>query len=353
MIRVTAISERFCRISLIVIAAANALFLVCFLASLLFAMQARAASSECHGKDLLAKMQAEEPALLARIEAEAAEVPNGRGLLWKIEKTGVPASYLFGTMHLTDPRVVDLTPRAQEAFEAAGTVVIETTDVLDQSRMMAVMMEKPELTMFTDGSTLLDHLDEKKAAELQSVLSARGIPPASVQKMKPWMLAAALSLPACEMARKAEGAPVLDIKLARDAEADGKQIAGLETMADQLEAMASLPMDFHIDGLIAALKLGDELDDIFETMVILYDREETGMVWPLFRAALPDEAGDSGYAEFEEVMIDRRNHTMAESAGPFLDQGGSFIAVGALHLPGEQGLVELLRHRGYTVTPAS
>ena len=63
------------------------------------------------------------------------------------------------------------------------------------------------------------------AGEVESVnkaLDARGIPPASVTKMKPWMLSAMVALPACELARKAGGAPVLDVKLAEDAKAAGK-----------------------------------------------------------------------------------------------------------------------------------
>ncbi|MEX0405994.1 TraB/GumN family protein [Aquibium sp. LZ166] len=352
MNRAIAISDRLCRVSLALIAAANVLFLVGFVAAVLLAMDARAAAPDCKGTDLLERMQAEEPALLARIEAEAQAVPNGRGLLWKVEKPGVEASYLFGTMHLTDARVVDLTPQARDAYLSADIVVIETTDVLDEGRMLATMMERPELTMFTDGSTLNSHLDADKAAQLEAALAGRGIPPASVQKMKPWMLAAALSLPACEMARKAAGAQVLDVKLAKEAEADGKRIAGLESATDQLEAMASLPIDFHIEGLIATLKLGGELDDLFETMIVLYEREEVGMVWPLFQAAVPEAADESGYAEFEEVMIRQRNKTMASKAAPFLGEGNSFIAVGALHLPGEEGLVALLRKAGYTVTPA-
>ena len=55
-------------------------------------------------------------------------------------------------------------------------------------------------------------------------------------------------------------------------------------------------------------------------------------------------------AEFEERVVTLRNHVMAERAGPILDRGNAFIAVGALHLPGEQGLVALLTQAGYTVS---
>jgi len=165
------------------------------------------------------------------------------------------------------------------------------------------------------------------------------------------MLSAMVALPACEMARKAGGAPVLDVKLAKQASAAGKQVAGLESVADQLRAMASLPMDFHIKGLVETLKLGDRMDDVVETMIVIYEKEATGMFWPLLRTVLPEGSGEGiGYAAFEEALITGRNHTMAENAAPLLRRGNAFVAVGALHLPGPEGLIELFRAAGYSVS---
>ena len=116
--------------------------------------------------------------------------------------------------------------------------------------------------MFTDGTTLMSLLSPEDPKAVEKALDERGIPPASVAKMKPWMLSAMVALPACELARKAAGAPVLDVKLAEDAKAAGKKLEGLETVADQLSAMASLPMEFHMKGLVDTLKLGDRIDDV-------------------------------------------------------------------------------------------
>ncbi len=345
--------DRAAGISLRVLAALNVLFLAAFLAALFFGVsqaRAQAPAVACTGEDLLAQLQRDDPAKLAGIRAEAARVANGKGVLWRIEKDGVAPSHLFGTMHMSDPRVVALGQAAQAAFDASSTVVIETTEVLDPSKMMAAMLADPELTMFTDGTTLMSLVPEAERAGVEAALAERGIPPASVARMKPWMISAMVALPACEMARKASGAPVLDMRLARDGEAAGKALGGLETVADQLGAMASLPMEFYIRGLVDTLKLGDVIDDVIETMIVLYLGEDTGMFWPFFRSALPsDEEGDAGFSDFEETMVTARNHTMAERAVPFIEAGGAFIAVGALHLPGEEGVVSLLREKGYRV----
>lgn len=355
MLAAILVHEPFSRLTLRLVALANVGFLLSLL--LMIALAAGPAHARdapaCEGSNLLEEIRRTDPAAHARIEAQGQAVVNGSGSLWKVEKDGGPASYLFGTMHVTDPRVIDLSDAAWAAFDASTTVAIETTDVIDPAAMMAAMMQRPELTMFTDGETLFSLLPAELADEVRAALRERGIPPASVQKMKPWMLAAAVALPACEMARKASGLPFLDIKLAEDARSAGKEIAGLESMVDQLEAMASLPMEFHVEGLVGTLRLKDRIDDIFETMIVLYLDGEIGKLWPLFHTLVPmGEDGAAGYVAFEEAMVTTRNHNMAAAARPLLDAGHAFIAVGALHLPGEEGLVELLRAEGYTVSRA-
>ncbi|MGZ5915114.1 MAG: TraB/GumN family protein, partial [Hyphomicrobium sp.] len=61
--------------------------------------------------------------------------------------------------------------------------------------------------------------------------------------------------------------------------------------------------------------------------------------------------GDDAFAGFQEKLLTERNVKMRATAQPLLEQGGVFIAIGALHLPGKQGLIALLREAGYTVTP--
>lgn len=354
MSKTAAIANHVTNLSLWLIGFANILFLLAFLVTLLaLGGQARAQGPACTGVDMIAALQQSDPQKLAQIRAEAAKTPNGEGRLWKIEKSGVEPSYLFGTMHMTDPRVVALPAAAEQAFAESDIVVIETTDILDQAKMLASLMQDPSLMMFTDDTTLKSLMSPEDAAATEAALEKRGIPLASVVKMKPWALAAMVSLPACELARKAGGAPVLDVNLAMRAEAEGKALGGLETAKSQIEAIASLPLAFHVEGLVETLKLGDRMDDVIETMIDLYLKGDTGMFWPFFHAVLPPGDGsDSGYAAFEEKMITARNATMAKAAETFLDRGRAFIAVGALHLPGAAGLVEQLRRAGYAVSRA-
>ncbi|QKV19959.1 TraB/GumN family protein [Oricola thermophila] len=353
---ITAYLDRLSGPILAALGLANALFVASFLVVLFVAAQALpAASAEaCGGENLLIEMQHDDPDAYAALLEEAARTVNGDTLLFRVEKDGVEPSWLFGTMHLTDPRVTAMPPAAEAAFAKARAVAIESTEILDPAKAQMALFSKPELTMFTDGKGLSDYLDEGQRAILEQGLAERGVQLALVERMKPWLITAMVALPECEMERKKEGQPFLDIRLAQDAEREGKDLVGLETIVEQFEAMASLPMEFHVSGLVDSLRLGDRVDDVIETMIALYAEGRTGAVWPMLRWVTADVSGgdtDAGYAEFEETMVHVRNETMVKRARPLFDAGGAFVAVGALHLPGEKGIAALLEEAGYTVTP--
>jgi uncharacterized protein YbaP (TraB family) len=116
--------------------------------------------------------------------------------------------------------------------------------------------------------------------------------------------------------------------------------------------MDALPVQFHLDALIETLALGDTVADVMETTTELYLSENIGMILPMMKAVSEEKSTDSdaGYADFEQRIITDRNKTMATRAKPILDGGAVFMAVGALHLPGTEGVIELLRKDGFTVT---
>src|SRR5262245_12964582 len=114
MKRIIAIADDNTAPLLKLLAMINILFLLSFAAMLGMAVgQARAGEAACVGKDILVEMQASDPAAYAKLRGEADATENGKGRLWKVEKAGVEPSYLFGTMHVTDPRVTALPPAAQ------------------------------------------------------------------------------------------------------------------------------------------------------------------------------------------------------------------------------------------------
>ena len=308
----------------------------------------------CAGRNLVDQLRAD--GKLASVKAEAAKVENGDGKLWRIDKPGLAPSFLYGTMHLTDPRVVTLPEAADVAFKAAGALVIETTDVTDPKKAAAAFLSHPEYVNLPTGKTLDDLLKPADEAAVKAALADKDVPFQAVRTLQPWFSAMTLMLPACESARKAGGTVVLDVSLADRATAAGKPVEGLETAAEQLKALASLDMDNQIESLLATLKLRDRIPDVLETMTELYVAGHVAMIMPAIEAALPDAGilvGEGeGYGRFEKTIVTERNDRMATRMRPMLDRGGAFVAVGALHLPGADGLVAQLRKAGWTMTRA-
>ena len=87
----------------------------------------------CAGNNLMEVLKREKPMDYKAILDEGRAEANGNALLWKIEKPGVPASWLFGTMHLTDERLIDVPDEVLNALNGAATVAVENVDVMDPS----------------------------------------------------------------------------------------------------------------------------------------------------------------------------------------------------------------------------
>jgi hypothetical protein len=323
------------------------------LVMMLFSTAAKAEDLACGAKDLLGDLKKSDPAAYAKLKAQGDQIKNSGYRFWKIEKPGEAPDWLLGTIHLSDPRVTDLPPQAKVAYDGSNTVILESDEILDPKAASLKLFAKPDLMMFSDNKTLIDYLSPDDQKVLEKGLLARGIPLGTVVKMKPYVLSSMLALSTCEISRKAKGAPFLDMKLAVDAQAAGKQVKGVETLAEQLEAMASLPMDFHIRSLVSAARYPQYTADMMETTVQLYLHGDIGLIFPAGAYFAPEKKA-SDFADmnkFENTLITVRNHHMADRADPMLAKGNVFMAVGALHLIGDQGVVELLKAKGYKATP--
>jgi uncharacterized protein len=323
-------------------------------AALIQASAAHAAEAEadkCRGTNVLAETQAKDPETYAKIMAQAAATENAGALLWKIERTGHPTSYLFGTVHLTDERVTKLSPAVEQAIGQSKTIALEVSDVSDKATATVIAQSAP-LVMFTDGRRLDGLLSGTEYDTVMKVLSRSGMPSDLAALFKPWIVTLILSVSDCERASVQQGARVLDMKLAEVGKTLGMQVVGLETIPEQLQALASVPEPQQLDMLRASLKFADRTNDLMETLVQLYLDRKISAAMP-FQIALAKQVGigDDAFAGFQEKLLTDRNVKMRATAEPLLEQGSVFIAIGALHLPGKQGLVALLREAGYTVTP--
>jgi uncharacterized protein len=317
-----------------------------FLACLLFIFAAEAQAA-CAGRDLVAELRASDPAAYAAVEEKLKATPNGEGLLWKIEGAQKP-SYLFGTIHLSDPRVTALAPEVKKALDGSDRLAVEIAD-LSREAMAAAFARH---AMVKEGGTI-DDLPVETQDAVKAALSARGMPGEIAGHLQQWFLVLALALPPCAMREMATQNPdaVLDASLIKSASDAKKEVIGLETTEEQITIFKSIDKELLRRGLILTPRTEPIVEDLLETMTEAYVARRVALmehVLPTLAGLSPQEAEDA--ASFQRALVDGRNVNMAERSKPELDEGGIFIAVGAGHLPGRNGLVELYRKAGFTVT---
>lgn len=277
------------------------------------------------------------PAALALVCFLTPALAESCGLLWRVEADGVAPSHVFGTIHSEDARVVDLPEPVAEAFRSSDVYAMEMIPDFEAMSVLTRAMH------FQDQRNLKDVLDEELYREVINALSERGVGEGLALKMKPWAVMVTLSFP------QPETGMFLDMVLFNRAMAGGKETVGLEDAEEQLAFFTGLSRDEQITLLEATLDHRNEIDETMERLVKAWLARD-----PLALSRLSDsyleELPDGLARRFREQAIDERNQRMYERAQPLVADGNAFIAVGALHLYGEEGLLELLRRHDYTVT---
>jgi len=274
--------------------------------------------------------------LAGAFAAEAADSFDS-GLLWRVERAGVTPSYLFGTMHSDDPDVVKLSTPVQQAFDQAHSVTLEV--VLDPRSLLAMT----SALLMTDGNTLKSLIGGRLYERTLDVMEARGIPEMLVVNMKPWAVAVTLMTP------PGNNGVVLDHVLYQGAVAAGKKVHGLETVAEQMGLFDGLSRKDQITLLEDTLDNLDTVAQMLDALQAAYLDRDLKRLMELNEASMRDS--DPLLAEtFNRKVIVERNYRMAERMQPRLREGQQFIAVGALHLAGKEGLLKLLSERGYRLS---
>lgn len=318
-----------------------------------FAVGAYAQAPSCSGKNVLDELRTTEPAMHARIVAAAAATENANAIFWRVEKAGTPASHLFGTVHLTDERVNRLSPAVKGALDSARKLVLEIEDVSPDA-MIKLISSSPHLVglmLYTDGRRLDQLLGGADYQTVSEALLKAGVPPQAASTFRPWLVTMMLSISDCEQNRMKTGQLPLDARLAKETQARGLKTVGLETVASQLQALSGVPETDQVQILKSTVRYYHRIDDLMETLIQLYQRRELGAMWPLqLELAEKVGIGRQVYDSYEQALLTKRNFGMRDAALAHLAEGQAFIAVGALHLPGKNGLVSLLRGAGYTVT---
>ena len=303
--------------------------------------------AECRGTDLFPQLQETDPVGFAELADAARSLPHGRGKLFRVSKDGVKPSYLFGTLHISDPRVTALSPGVRRALESADVVALEVTEMKKAIKELGPQALAFKEAKADEGSDRL--LTPEQMADLEEAVAAHGLPVSAARSFKPAFLAMLLSDPPCA-ADPAEKRPDLDTLVGQLAQKRSIPVVGLESMLEQLQAMFDVAPEVQRDLLLAVLQKRRNGEDAFTTRIVRYVEGDLGSLLALMQREAPLGGLEFGWPRvFVEQLIDKRNRRMRDRALPLLAKGGAFIAVGALHLPGEQGLARLLEQAGYKV----
>jgi hypothetical protein len=280
--------------------------------------------------------------LLLLVPAAAQTLPTAR--IFLLERASVPPSWLFGTMHSSDPEIVALPREVRVAFGRSRLVVGE----LDMSATN--VMEAFLGFLLPAGESLQDILPPDLYAETAQALESRGLFSGYLHdRLQPWAAAVVLSFDQEEIERQRQGVEVLDDVLQRLARERGKAVVGLETAAEQLAVFHNMPIDWQIEMLRLSLEHPELTGAVSGELRQLYLAGDHDGAWRYYLDLA--EAYDSPYVRyFTQAAIVERNHRMAERLAPLLAEGGAFVAVGALHLPGPDGLLALLQRQGYRIS---
>jgi hypothetical protein len=263
--------------------------------------------------------------------------PHDAGLLFELTPPdGGSPSYLFGTIHSEDPRVLDLPRPVALALESAGTVVLEVVPDAASMQAAAAAMRLAE------GERLAQMVPPDLYRRCLEVGAARGLPEEALAVLKPWAVMLLMSMP------KAETGEFLDRRLYALALEQGKPALGLETTAEQLSLFEQFSAEEQQGLLRAAITAQAERQQKFEELVDAYLRGALDELVALSDAATPglDPALNR---RFRDVLIDARNRRMLHRLAALPSDGRYFIGVGALHLPGPAGLLTGLEEAGFEV----
>lgn len=266
-------------------------------------------------------------------------VAQQKGLLWKIEKEGYQTSYVFGTIHLQVKEVFSFDSTVYQKINECDQFQGELN--MDKVNPMALIAEMPMKNSMTLDSlySSKDELDTVMAF-LKQTLGPQADMMKSIKPLYITMVIAQVTLPQ-------DMPTVLDDHLFKYAKSQGKSVDGLETMQKQIDALNSIPLEEQAQDLLKMVRDYNEsgIEKENAEMIKVYTAQDLKKLNDMI-----NEYSTEG-ENFEEKLLVERNHVMCKRLIEDMKTSKNFIAIGAGHLSGKDGLIPLLKKEGFTLTP--
>lgn len=279
---------------------------------------------------------------------EPLDLPYNEGRIWKIEGEDIEPSYVFGTFHIADSKVLDIPPAVEQAFQDSPIAAFEYDYDPAKEEENRIDRERYKLPK---GTTLRSLVGGRVYGDLTNIIKGRGYWRPN-NELKPWVMWDVFGGARGTFYRNDDdsqsGAEVLDGWLQRRAREAGKAVVGLESVEEGFIKYDTIPMEQQVQMLTA---LVDHYHQQRQGAPIVqaYVDGNLGLLMAL------DEEEMTRYPSEVAAMLDfriltNRNRIFVERALPHMRKASTFIAVGAGHVPGEEGVLRLFEKRGYKVT---
>jgi len=274
-------------------------------------------------------------------QTDSAQPALENSLLWKISGNGLnEPSYLFGTYHLLNDAFLNKIKGLKKVLKSSEAIIGE---IVITPELSAELMPYMSMETTTLDSILTPSQYDSVAAAIKENL---GAPIFFFNKMKPisiYTMLGAAEAQKSGMLKKSKGVP-MDIYFQQEGKKQGKKILGLESAKEQADLLFNAyPIERQIEMLMEYLKGGGkENGGDSEKLNDCYTQQQLDCLTELFEKA--------GYSDAESLdLLSKRNIRWIPQLETFMKEQSCFIAVGALHLTGKDGLIVLLRKQGYTL----
>ncbi len=272
-------------------------------------------------------------------------------LLWKVSGNGLSRpSYIMGTYHFAPASMMEKIPGMQQALEGCDVVVGE---IEKESMMSAEAQAKMAQAMIAPLDSTLDKLfSPEDLAIVEQVFDkyfgAMGVKLSQMNMLKPNAISVQMqAMQAVKYFPNFNQNELIDLAVQTAANEMGRPSIGLETIEEQIELLFNGPLTEQAEGLLEACKKDDLFTVQSSALVEAYMAQDLNRIEAVFTD--PELGGEN--AEEMEALIYDRNRSWAEKLHKMMPERAALVCVGAGHLPGDQGLLQLLRNRGYTVEP--
>lgn len=311
------------------------------------------AAADCTGASYLDQIS---DAQRTQLDTIVADMPYATGLVWEAAR-GPDTITVVGTMHIYDPRLEPLRDALAGTIAEADLVMLEATPK-EEAALQELIVTDPGRLFIVDGPTLPELLDDDTWGLIADAASQRSIPPFMAAKMQPWYLSLMLAIPSCAMEDMVSGVRGLDQMIIDDAEAAGVPMQAVEPMTTLFDLFKDDSITEQVDMLRLNLMAPDIQQPMFVAMLDRYFAEDVGRLWELSRIAMSEvpgitpEEGATMFAEMQDALLDTRNRNwIPVVTEATLAHDDIVLAVGAAHLIGEQGVLQLLENEGWAITP--